>query len=114
MATIADEAKAYMPPQTLNIAELEFVPVDMDLDEETHTTMKDGKEEQFTIKVIVVEDKKYRVPTSVLKGLKGLLEKLPDTKYFCVSKSGSGMNTEYQVLPHQGFDKVKEEVVDTQ
>jgi len=99
MATIKESALAYEPPQTKNIAELEYVSVDIDIAEETHQK-NDG--EEFTVKIAVIDNQKYRIPNSVLEGLKSILKKFPDTKYFCVDRSGAGMNTKYQVLPHQG------------
>jgi len=106
MATIKDIALAYEPQQTKNIAELDYVPVELELVESTH---KNSAGEDFTVKTATVDGEKYRVPNSVLEQLKGILTKFPDSKYFCVSKSGNGMSTKYQVMPHSG--KVKEEKV---
>ena len=96
MGNIMDEAKAYEPPKTKNIADLEVVRVDVDIKEETFND-KDG--EPFTIKYIEVDGEKYRVPISVLKQLKAILEAKPDLKTFKVAKSGEGMNTEYTTIP---------------
>ena len=96
MASLKEAAQAYEPPQTLNIADLDHVNVDIEIKKETHTK-SDG--EDFTINVIEVEGKKYRVPSSVLNGMKAIIERLPSTKLITVLKSGTGMNTSYQVLP---------------
>jgi len=104
MATIKESAMAYEPPQTKNIAELEFVSVELDLVEEKHTN---SKNEEFTVKVATIDEQKYRVPNSVLEGLKSLLKRFPDTTHFCVDKTGEGMSTKYQVLPHSGKPATK-------
>lgn len=96
MATLKESALAYEPPQTLNIAELDKIPVDVQTSEETH---KDKDGEEFTQTVAEVEGKKYRIPASVLGGIKGILKKLPETTHVTVLKEGTGMNTRYQVLP---------------
>lgn len=100
MATLKDTAKAYEPPQTKNIADLEMVSVDVEIKEETFSKQETG--EEFTVKVIEVDGEKYRVPNSVLKQMKAILEKLPETKFVSVSKTGTGIkNTTYQVIPMQ-------------
>lgn len=104
MATLREEAQAYVPPQTLNIAELDKVPVKAEVKSETH----EGKDGEFTVQYIEVDTKKYRVPASVLKGIKGLLLVRPDLEYVQVLKDGTGMNTTYQVIP---YDEVKQEEI---
>ena len=96
MASIKDMAKAYEAPKTLNISDLPKVSTDIDVKTETFTK-QDG--ESFDVNVTEIEGKKYRVPVTVLKGLKAIMEKKPDLKWFCVSKTGSGMQTDYQVIP---------------
>jgi len=98
MGTIKDEAKAYEPPQTKNISDLDKVPTDIEI-EEREFTKEDGT--TFKIKVIVVDDEEYRVPTSVLKSLKVILEDKPDLKFFKVKKTGEGLKTEYTVIPSE-------------
>ena len=96
---IREAAIAYEPKgKTLNIAKLETIPVDLEVSEETHTD-KEGK--AFTIQVFEYEGNKYRVPYTVLEGLKAILNKFPETKYFSVLKQGTGLNTTYQVIPVQ-------------
>jgi len=48
-----------------------------------------------------VDDEEYRVPTSVLKSLKVILEDKPDLKFFKVKKTGEGLKTEYTVIPSE-------------
>lgn len=97
MATLKEEAQAYMPKQTKNIAELDKVAVSMELFTAKAKT-KEG--EEFEYKYIKVNDEEYRVPESVLKGIKAILNKMPKCEYISVIKSGSGMGTEYQVIPY--------------
>lgn len=96
MAKLIEEAKAYIPPQTKNIADLKVVDVNLELEP------REGKDENnkpFKYKIIVVDGEEYRVPGSVLGSLKAILEKNPNLKQFSVSKQGSGMNTRYTVIP---------------
>ena len=88
-------AQAYEPQTTKNICELEKVPVTIDIKEATYTK-EDGTD--FQVLETEVEGQKYRVPKSVLPQLKAFLEKKPDMEFFTVSKSGSGMNTQYHVM----------------
>ncbi len=107
MSTISEAATSYEPPKTKNITDLDNVTTDIEITEETHTkTNEDGAEEEFTISVIEVEGEKYRVPKSVLKNLKAILEEKPNLKTFKVTKSGSGMNTAYTVIPLEEAEKV--------
>lgn len=95
MATLKETAQAYEPPQVKNIADLEKVPVDLVI-EEREFTKEDGS--TFKVKVVVLNDGDYRVPTSVVKSLKAILEEKPDLKFFKVKKTGEGLKTEYTVI----------------
>ena len=95
MASIFDEALAYEPPQTKNIAELEKVSTSIEV-EEKEFTKEDGT--TFKIKIVTVDGEAYRLPTSVLKSLKAIREEKPDLKYFKVKKTGEGLKTEYTVI----------------
>ena len=90
-----DEAKSYEPPTTKNISELDKVPTSLEV-EEREFTKEDGT--TFRIKVVILNNEDYRIPTSVLKSLKAILEELPDLKYFKVKKTGEGLKTEYTVI----------------
>lgn len=95
MGSIKEEAQGYEPPQTKNIAELERIPTELQVEERTGTK-KDGK--SFTYNVVVLSGEDYRIPNSVLKSLKVILEEKPDLKEFKVKKTGEGLNTEYTVV----------------
>ena len=96
MATLKETAKTYEPPLTLNIADLEKFPIDIELKDGEGKT-KDG--EVFKYKFAVIDGKEYRVAGSIIGGIKALLEKLPDLKEVTVVKQGQGMNTKYQTIP---------------
>lgn len=96
MTTLREVAKDYIPQQTKNIADLPEVSIELSL-EDRKAKNKDG--EEFSYKVIVVDGEDYRVPGKVIGDLKSILEKKPTLKKFAVSKKGSGLNTQYTVIP---------------
>ena len=97
MATLKEEAQAYVPPTTKNIAELQKIPVSLELKDGEG---KDKDNEVYQYKYAMVGGEKYRVPGSVLGGIKTLLKIRPNLEFVQVLKSGSGMNTTYQVIPY--------------
>ena len=96
MAKLKDEAKAYESKTTKNIAELPKVSTDLEVVENSGV---DAEGKEFSYKVVIVEGEEYRVPNSVLKQLKVILEENLNLKFFKVKKTGTGMATEYQVIP---------------
>jgi len=96
MATFKESAGTYEAPQTLNIADLDKVQVDIEVFDGQG---KDSNGEEFKYKFAKIEGKEYRIPGPVLGGLKAILEKKPDLKAFSVSKQGQGINTRYTVIP---------------
>jgi len=96
MATLKETAKEYVPPETLNIADLDKIPINIELLDGEGT---DKKGEGFEYKYAEIEGKKYRVAGSIIGGIKAILEKIPDLTHVSVIKQGSGMNTRYQVIP---------------
>ena len=97
MATIREAAQAYEPPQTLNIADLEKIPIDLELKEGVG---KDKEGQEFKYKYAEIDGKQYRVAGSILGGIKAILEKMPSLQFVQVIKQGQGMNTRYQVIPY--------------
>lgn len=97
MTSLKDEAKQYEPPRTLNVADLERIPVDLELKQGEG----EANGEKFKYKYITIEDKDYRVPGSVLGGIQAILEKKPNLEFVSVIKQGQGMNTRYQVIPSE-------------
>ena len=96
MATLFETAQAYEPPQTRNIADLDVVKTDLEV-EEKEFVREDGT--KFQVKVINVKGFDYRVPTSVFKSLKAMKEDKPNLKLFKVKKTGEGLKTVYTVIP---------------
>lgn len=96
MATIKEEALAYEPKQMKNIAELETVPTDFQL-QDGKGTDKNG--EDFVYKYIELNGEQYRVPGKVLGDLKAILARKPGLKAFSVTKKGEGIGTQYTVIP---------------
>jgi hypothetical protein len=94
--TIKDTALAYESKSVGNIADLPKVTTDLKV-EEREGTNEEGK--NFNYKVISVEGQEYRIPASVIKALKAILEDNPNLQTFKVKKTGQGMSTEYTVIP---------------
>lgn len=96
MATLTDEAKAYSGGMVKNIAELPQVSTNLQVE-----TIKgvDSEGQEYAYKIIKLGSEAYRVPNSVLKNLKVILEDNPELKTFKVKKAGTGMDTTYTVIP---------------
>lgn len=101
MGTIKDEAEKYEGKQTRTIDELERVSVDLVLKDDEFTTVDEetGKEKLVQQKVTVLDGEEYRVPRTVLRDLKVILEDNPNLKFFKVKKKGEGLRTRYTVIP---------------
>jgi hypothetical protein len=96
MASIAEMAKEYVPAQTKNIAELDKVSTASQI---TEKVFKEGTDDEFKLNVINVDGEDYRVPSTVLATLKDILAVKPGLQFFKVTKSGSGLQTKYSVVP---------------
>jgi hypothetical protein len=107
MTTFEQEAKAYVPKQTKNIAELEYFSKTEEL-KTGEGTDKEGK--PFKYKYLERDGVEYRVPGSVIGAVKLLIEKKPNLKNFQVIKSGEGLDSKYQVIPYIPDDVVEEKV----
>ena len=94
MASIIESAKIYVPKQTLNIADLNEVDVNLQLEDRSGTD-NDGK--TFDYQVAIVAEKEYRVPNMVLEKLKEAIKIKPDIKKIKVLRHGSGLNTRYSI-----------------
>ena len=108
MATLREEAQAYIPPQTLNIADLDKIPIDIEV--------KDGKGKdkegaEFTYKYAEINKQEYRIAGSIIGGIKAILTKMPSVGFVSVIRSGSGMNTRYIVVPFTEDMQVKTETI---
>jgi len=97
MPTIKESAQAYEPPQTLNIADLDKIPIGLEL-KDGEGKDKDG--EVFKYKYAEIDGKQYRVAGTILGGIKAILQKMPDLEFVQVIKQGEGMGTRYTVIPY--------------
>lgn len=95
MASLKEEAENYVAKKTKNIADLDIVPVNLDVQEETATD-KDGKD--FTYKYITVDSESYRVPNTVLDEMKTMIKENPKLEFIKVIKEGEGLGTRYKVV----------------
>jgi hypothetical protein len=99
MTTLKDTAQAYEPKRTLNIADLASFDISEPIEERTG---KDGDGKEFANNVLIRDGKDYRVPATVLKSIKAMLEAYAESgktvSTFKVTKTGEGMNTEYTTL----------------
>lgn len=94
MATLKEEALAFEPQQTLNIADLDKVPVDVQIYEKES---KNADGEPFKYKYCEFNGKQYRIPSSVLEEIQTILKLKPSVQNVRVKKSGSGLATRYKV-----------------
>ncbi len=94
MVSLKEEAQAYTPKLTLNIADLDKVDLSFPIEERTGT---DSTGKEFNYKVMVANGQEYRVPNTVLEEIKKMLDLKPDLKIVKVEKSGSGLSTRYIV-----------------
>ena len=95
MANLKEEALSY-EGKSGNVADLPEVSTGYQV-EDREGINEEGK--SYKYKVIVLAGEEYRVPASVLKSLKAILEDNPKLQRFKVRKSGQGMNTTYTVIP---------------
>lgn len=96
MASIREEAMAFEPKRTLNVADLPEVSVDL----QVHTREGINSEgKPFSYDYIELNGEEYRVPSSVISMLKEILAVKPGLKRFKVTKSGQGLNVKYAVVP---------------
>jgi len=94
--TLKETANAYESKSVGNIADLPKVLTDLIVEDREGINEKG---ETFKYQVIIVDNQEYRVPASVLKNLKAILEDNKDLKTFKVKKTGTGMDTQYTVIP---------------
>ncbi len=94
MATLKEEAQAYEPKQTLNIADLDVVPLDLQVLEGEG---KDKEGKTFKYKFAELNGKEYRIPPSVLEEMQKILKLKPTVSKVKVLKKGTGLSTRYDV-----------------
>ena len=94
MRTLKEESLAYEPKITLNIADLDQVPIDVEMHEGEGM---DSENKPFAYMYIALNEKEYRVPKSVLEEIKTILKLKPTVTKVKVEKSGTGLSTRYKV-----------------
>lgn len=101
MSKLGEVAKDYKNSRTKNIADLPEVSVDLEImDDQFETTDKKTNQPKVVRqKIVTIDGENYRVPIAVLQQLKVLLEDNPGLKKFKVKKSGTDLETRYQVIP---------------
>jgi|TARA_Y100000034_G_scaffold18559_1_gene20627 hypothetical protein len=97
MGSLREEALAYEPQTTLNIADLTAVPID-DLNL-IHEEKEDSEGHPYSQNIVVIDGKRYRVPATVLEGIQTIIRLKPEVKNVKVIKSGEGKLTKYKVEP---------------
>lgn len=97
MATLGETARAFVPKQTKNIADLNEVLVSCELHHDGKGIDNNGVEFQYSY--LLLNNEEYRVPASVIGQLKDLLEENPKLGKFKVKKTGEGLKTRYTVIP---------------
>jgi hypothetical protein len=99
MATLKDEALAYIPKQTKNIADLEKFDISEPTEQRTGT---DDKDAEYNYYVLIRDEEKYRIPNGVMDTIKNLIEASAkhnkELKYLSVEKKGEGMKSRYSVI----------------
>ena len=97
MVSLTELAQNYAPAGKLqNISELSSIPVSIDIEEKV---FGEGTDKEFKAFVIEVDGVEYKMPVTVVSSLKVILEENPELTSFKVKKTGSGMSTEYTVIP---------------
>lgn len=94
--TLKDMANNFNAKTLKNITELKTISTDLVVLEDKGKDQDGG---EFSFYYIEVNGERYRVPNSVLAGLKGILDKKNSLKNFAVTKTGEGLKTRYQVIP---------------
>jgi len=96
MANIKECAENYIAKETKNIAELERVSVDLEIE---NKVVNQGESNEWNYDFVTIDEEEYKVNQTVLKQLKVQLEANPSLLFFKVSKEGEGLKTAYTVIP---------------
>ena len=70
MTSLKDFAKAFEPQQMKNIADLESVDTSVEIKTETR---KNKDNEDYTVSFIIVDNEEYRITSSTIEQIKGIL-----------------------------------------
>ena len=94
MESLQEAAKVYIPKQTLNVADLDRVDLSWPIENRTGT---DDENKEFKYKVVVFNEKEYRIPNTVIEEIQKIIKIKGEAKAVKVSKTGTGLNTRYFV-----------------
>lgn len=97
MVTLKDFAKTFEGKKTRNITELEVVNLENLEILEKEGTDKENK--PFHMIVGISNNEEYRIPESVMRDIRTIIENKPTLKTIKVIKKGTGMGTTYTVIP---------------
>ena len=97
MSNLKEQAKNYVAKTFKTIDTIEKISVDVEIFEDGEGTNKDGS--VFKYNYFKDGEAEIRMPKSVIGQLKVQLEANPKLTHFKVSKTGSGLGTEYTVIP---------------
>ena len=92
--TLKENANDYVQKRTLNVTDLDEVDLSFPMEDRTGIDTN-GKE--FKYKVIVVNEREYRVAGTVLGEIQKILKLKPEAKFVKVTSTGSGLKTKYEV-----------------
>ena len=87
--TLKETALAYESKSIGNIADLPKVSTNLNV-QDREGINEEGK--TFQYKVISINGQEYRVPASVIKSLKAIMEDNPNLNEFKVKKTGQGID----------------------
>ena len=93
MVNLKETAEKYEAPKLKNVADLNAISVEMEVQEETEC--------EFPYKYVMADGQRYKVSNSVLADMKEILRASLNIKSFKVIKKGEGMKTNYTVIPLQ-------------
>lgn len=95
MTSLKEASENYESSMISNIADLEKVDIHWELKEDSQDWGEGPKKYEY----FEINELRYRVPATVKQQLKAHLESNPKLVYFKVTKTGSGLNTNYIVIP---------------
>lgn len=83
----------------VKIDEIESIPVKISVTLKQFSGEKEGEPYNFEAYVTTIGDNEVRVPKTVISQLQAQCRENPTLEFFKVTKSGSGINTTYTVIP---------------
>jgi len=91
MSNLKETAEKYEAPKLRNVADLEFISTDWEVQEELDV--------EFPYKYIMFNGERYKINNSIIADIKQILIVSPNITKFKVIKKGEGLKTKYTTLP---------------